>query len=390
MGLGDTGASTASRRRHPRGNRQLSWGVRRIGQHALILQTVGRANALAKFKISVLVIAFALTCACNEVVSGAPGVGVEMPLAGIDGGDGWAAVEAIKLVFSSAAVKDSSRGGHQNPHEDEGADNDVDLEQGPKIIADFGADPSIGSAVGGLRRAVGDADTIAARRSKLPTIVLHRRRDFDSNGFAFCLCASPAALARYAETQSKALFGTRMLTVIVSSSTERSVVPPSLHRRTTMLLTGPDVAPATATTARRFDSILLIAQDRTPILFDAKRFAKIVDGPYARALYHRDAMIVPTGTPSRAFRYLSLHTPAPEDVQGFSKRFHEVAGFAPTADARAAYAAAQILREAGGTRADVLRALRTNIFHTIIGNVRFAADGYLDDPAFDTTSRQVP
>jgi hypothetical protein len=94
--------------------------------------------------------------AATGLLAAAPAawIGVEMPLAGDDGGRGLAAAAAIRLGLGATriVVRDSANGGFLNPHRDEGSDNGGDLRTAPSIVSAFGRDRNIVAAVGGLRR----------------------------------------------------------------------------------------------------------------------------------------------------------------------------------------------------------------------------------------------
>ncbi len=304
-------------------------------------------------------------------------VGVEMPAAGIDGAQGLAVRTAIGLAGVPLVARDSARGGFQNPHRDEGLDNDVDVRTAPALITGFAADPRIVAAIGGLRRRVGDADAAAQARG-LPLIVLARWSHNDGNPAAYCLCASPARLVAFARTTAAARFGPRLLLVLVGAA---GALEPVWHSRW-----GPqpiarasgaagDVA-RTRRRARDFDAVLVIADERPATLWRAPAFDRWFDAPYLRDLGHRDFASIPAAAPSGSVVTIENALAAGPARAAFERRFHAAAGFLPGDAATRAFAAAQILRVAGTTRAAIRRALGTRWFGTAAGSVRFDADGF--------------
>ena len=304
--------------------------------------------------------------------------GVEMPLAGDDGGRGIAATAAIRLALGSdrILVRDGANGGFQNPHRDEGSEGGAD--RAPRsIVAGFAADRTIAAAVGGLRRTVGDADAAAAAARGLPIVVLSRWSRGTLGGSAFCLCVSPPRLAEFARAGARAQFGSRLLLVLVGDA---ATLPARWPGRFAGLahVSVRDAAAAAAArrTAAGADAVLVLADERPPALWRSSQFRQRFDTDYLRRLGHRDFEIVLNGTPPGDVLFVREVSPNGAALRAFVQRFHAAAGFVPGEEAMRAYAAAEILRRAGATRTSVRRSLARDRFDTVAGPVAFDADGY--------------
>jgi hypothetical protein len=324
-------------------------------------------------------IAAALIALASVAAAPAARIGVEMPAAGDDGARGLAAVTAIRLALEPerVVVRDSANGGFQNPHRDEGSDNDVDRRLAPSIVAAFAGDPSIVAAIGGLRRNVGDADAAAAQAHGLPFIVLSRWTRNGRNAGVFCLCLSPPRLVGRARDFARYRFGPRLLLVLVGDAGMLPGLWP--HRFDGLSVVRVEATARSADAARRralgMDGVIVLADERPPTLWSGTAFRSGFDEAYLRRLGHRDFRAVPEGMPRGRVATLEELLPATSRLR-FSVRFHAIAGFAPNNEVAAAHAAAQILRAAGSDRAAVVHALQNRRFETVIGSVSFDADGY--------------
>src|SRR5215472_16075954 len=78
-------------------------------------------------------------------------IGVSLPLAGRHGADGLMALHGVQMAIDEVnaepshirftlQVRDTARGGFQNPHVDEGTDNIFEPDRGAKDIEAFGKD----------------------------------------------------------------------------------------------------------------------------------------------------------------------------------------------------------------------------------------------------------
>jgi hypothetical protein len=305
-------------------------------------------------------------------------IGLEMPASGIDGGEGLAARTAVRLIGSAVIARDSARGGFLNPHQDEGVDNDVDVREAPAIIAGFAADPRVRAVIGGLRRRVGDADAIVAQARQLPTMVLSRWSRNSPSGAAFCLCASPERLVEFAHAAARKRFGPRLLLVLLGDAA--ALEPIWIDRWGRIPIVEVSPAAGSVAAARRragaADAVLVLADERPPTLWQSATFRRSFDLEYARNLGHRDFAAVPAGAARGSVATIVAGLASGADRQAFVRRFHAAAGYVPGDAATRAYAAAQIVAAAGGTRAEVLRALRVRPFSTVAGTVTFDADGF--------------
>lgn len=345
----------------------------------------------AVVRLRAVVFAFALVAAAPADrlgraagVAPAPLVGVEMPAAGDDGAVGLAVLAAVRLGLGAGRVvaRDSANGGFQNPHRDEGSDNDVDRQRAPAIVGAFAADPRIVAAAGGLRRNVGDADAAAAERLGLPVIVLARWSRTTSRT-AFCLCASPPRLVRFGRAVARDRFGRHVLLVLVGIARTLPALWPNGFAGTPVArVSSPAEADAARRRALNADAVLVIADERPATLWRGSAFRRRFDSEYLTRLGHRDFVAVPGGTASGEVVVLREVLPDGAARRAFVRRFRAAAGFVPGDEAVRGYAAAQILRAAGSDRAAVRRALRQRTFDTAAGPVVFDSDGYRANAAF--------
>jgi Periplasmic binding protein len=344
--------------------------------------------------VRALACAFVIAASLRAVHAGpgpvAGAIGVEMPAAGDDGGAGLAAAAAIRLAAGPrrVAVRDSSRGGFLNPHRDEGSDNDVDLAAAPRIVAGFAAAPRIVAVVGGLRRNVGDADAAAAEAHRIPALVLARWSRTPGGANAFCLCVSPPRLVAAARATARAPFGPRLLVVLIGEAGLLPSLWPGRFDGTTIVRAGDsaDVFERARRLAAGVDAVLVLADERPPALWRSTAFRRGFTAEYVRRLEHRDFLVAPAGARRGdvlVLREAALDGPA---RRAFVQRFHAAQGFMPSPEAARAYAAAQILAAAGPDRAAVRRALRTRSFDTVLGRVRFDADGYRTGARFTASA----
>jgi hypothetical protein len=305
-------------------------------------------------------------------------LGLEMPAAGIDGGPGLAVRLAVRLAGAPIVDRDSAGGGFANPHRDEGVDNDVDVRNGPAIIAAFAADSRMVAAIGGLRRRVGDADAVAARAGRLPIIVLSRWSRNGPNTAAYCVCASPSRLVGFAREAARQRFGPRLLLVLLGDAV---ALEPMWNGRWGAVSVAEVSASAGAIAAARrragaFDAVLVVADERPPTLWRAKAFKRFFDLDYVRRLGHRDFEAIPPAVPAGNVTAVETQLAQGTARDAFEQRFHAAAGYRPGDAATRAYAAAQVLEAAGTTRARIGQMLAAGRFMTVAGDLMFDADGY--------------
>lgn len=329
--------------------------------------------------IARLAAAFA-ACLVLLAAAPAPRIGVEMPQAGDDGGRGLAAQTAVRLALRERiVVRDTSSGGFQNPHRDEGSDNDVDVRTAPKIIRSFARDSAIVAAIGGLRRNVGDADAVAAERANLPFVTLHRWwRGRSNRPNAFCVCLSPALLLAGARQIATVHFGRRLLIVLVGDAAKLRLDWADALSGTSVA-NGDDPMAVLRAHAAGVDAVIVIADERPLIAMRSAVFRGALVSGYLQQLVHRGFSVNPTSAARGDVLVISERT-LPNDParRDFARRFHAAAGYQPSDEALRAYAAAQILAHAGTSRDAVRGALRSSAFPTAAGLVRFERDGYWD------------
>jgi hypothetical protein len=305
-------------------------------------------------------------------------LGLEMPAAGIDGGSGLAVRLAVRLAGVPIVDRDSASGGFANPHQDEGVDNDVDVLNGPTIIAGFAEDSRIVAAIGGLRRRAGDADAAAARAGRLPVVVLARWSRNSSEAAAYCVCASPSRLVSFVRAAGRKRFGPRLLLVLLGDA---AALEPIWNGRwgpvsvATVSATAGTIAKAQRR-AGAFDAVLVVADERPPTLWRATAFRRFFNLGYVRRFGHRDFEAIPSTAPAGDVAIVETQLAQGAARAAFERRFHAAAGYRPSDAATRAYAAAQILTAAGTSRARIGLMLATGRFVTVAGGLRFDADGY--------------
>ncbi|MGD0473035.1 MAG: hypothetical protein ABSB70_07430 [Candidatus Velthaea sp.] len=307
-----------------------------------------------------------------------PTIGLEMPAGGIDGAEGLAVGIAVRLGALPVIARDSAQGGFLNPHQDEGVDNDVDVRTAPASIAGFAADPHVIAAIGGLRRRVGDADAVAGQARRLPAIVLARWSRNDKNGDAYCVCVSPGKLVDFARAAARERFGARLLVVLVGDA---AALEPMWKGRWGAGATanvrddGAGIEFARRR-ARAVNAVLVLADERPPTLWRGDAFARAFDVDYVRFLGHRDFQLIPATAPAGSVLTIETRFAPSAARAAFERRFHAVAGYLPGDAATRAFAAAQVVAQAGLTREQTRRALRSRSFTTIVGTLTFDGDGF--------------
>ena len=301
-----------------------------------------------------------------------------MPVTGIDGGAGLGVRQAVGLATARSIARDSAAGGFLNPHEDEGADNDADVRNGPAIIAAFAADTRVVAAVGGFRRRVGDADAVAARSARLPAIVLARWSRNGPTDWAYCLCASPSRLVAFARDAARAHFGPRLLLVLLGDAGALKPIwsPGWGGLRVSTVAANAGAIAAVRREVNAFDAVLVIADERPPTLWRAATFARFFTLAYVRNLGHRDYEPIPGAAAPNNVVAIGAQLPASAQRALFESRFHRAAGYRAGEVEIRAFAAAQVLASAGTSRARIAHALRFGRFATVAGTLTFDPDGF--------------
>lgn len=116
-------------------------------------------------------------------------IGVDLPLAGRDGGAGIMALDAAQLAVAEAnnqpdqpmrfelSVRDTARGGFQDPHRDEATDPVFDGTHGAADVATFALEPRLLGVIGPFESNVALAEIPIASRSDLPLVTASARDD---------------------------------------------------------------------------------------------------------------------------------------------------------------------------------------------------------------------
>jgi ABC-type branched-subunit amino acid transport system substrate-binding protein len=303
-----------------------------------------------------------------------------------------------------------------NPHQDEGTDNAAEPARAQALMRDFAEEPGVVAALGGLRSNVAAAEAPVADRLRFPLLVLAPLTLAcppapapHSAPWSFTLAGS-AALEALATARSLDARGGRFAVLDDGESARKSVagcLALTLRAAGAELVLraslppGDDAAAARAREAQRQTRVGRVAYvapaERGTLVCEALA-ADPLERPDALAqMGHRgyDPASVPKGCRWVVRRLPPRNAAFAAFVQRYRQRFLE----APSDEAAMAYAAAQILTHAidsaetaspRGLREGVRAALAGSSFETILGSVRFAADGGAMAAWYDTGNSPEP
>ncbi|MGP6192500.1 MAG: ABC transporter substrate-binding protein [Vulcanimicrobiaceae bacterium] len=377
--------------------------------------------------LGVLLAYLALPSARPAAGDSAPVVfGVELPLAGDDGAAGLEARSAIELAVDDnnaglaagtpalrAVVRDAAL--HLgNPHQDEGTNNAAEPARAAALMHEFAADAGIVAALGGMRPNVAAAEAPVAQAVRLPVetmaalpIPCSRPRPATSWGFSVSGGAQLEALAaarsiddarggRFAvlddgEESRGAVAG--CLSTALRTFGGRVVLRASVHPED-------ETALARLRAAQRRNAIEIVVYvapaERGTLVCRLHAAESIENTDSLAEMAHRgyDPASVPEGCRWIVRRLAPRSAAYDAFVQRYRERFLE----APSVEAAIAYAATQVLSQAiaaaapssGDMRANVRRRLAIGSFDTVLGNIRFGADGAATEAWFDTGGARPP
>ena len=311
---------------------------------------------------------------------------MEFPASGIDGGEGLrmqdAALTAIddlhrtgtdvRIVYLAGASP------VQNPHQDEGSDNDADVAAGSAEVAALAA-KGVHVVVGPLRSNVGRAEEPALARAHSVAISGPATGPSDIGSRVFKLAPSDRQLAGAALAWMRARYGGRVCvlddgTAKAREQAEAFLSIDSSARHATL---GGRVAEC----ALRADAVYATALAADPVFCSARtaRRAGVSALVQAMALRGFDpAAFAGAGSLWRAQPAPIARTAA---VAAVAARYHARAFVAATDSALRFYAATQIAVAAARLAGDPRPVLSSRPFATILGTVRFSDRGEIRAPA---------
>jgi ABC-type branched-subunit amino acid transport system substrate-binding protein len=341
-----------------------------------------RARALARLRapISGALCAVAL-CTLRPLALAAPPlslIGVDLPLAGNDGGDGLMAQEGVALAVSDwnagahrrrfgMVVRDTSNGGFQNPHQDEGSDDPEEPLTGVASLRAFAANPAVAGVVGAFRSDVAQAEAPVAHALGLP--VISGTASSGDGDTLFRLAGSDEQFG-FAGARAARDDGYTQVAIATDGSPRALVIAGAFQQAFSQTGGVTAVSPANAT---------FFAAASGPAILALPPAARAILTPGQRALFSTrgyQAPVIPD--PYEVIAPAGLHeSPAEQDVaRRFEARFME----APSDVAVAFYAATQVLLDAAENsarpdRVHTLAELHRRRFTTVLGDVAFGASG---------------
>jgi len=265
----------------------------------------------------------------------------------------------------------------ENPHQDEGTDNSVDVLAAPSI-ARAAAAANARALVGPLRTNVAVALAPALRR--FGEVAISGTAGGPSNRWSavFRMAPSELQLARVAYRRMHRSFGARICVLNDNSDDGR--------RRAAIMGEFPGVRLGNC--VARADAVYFATTSREPVFCSARTAIRAHPNRLLVAISHRGfdpTDFTPDGPLFRAEAAPLARTPAMLAVAG---RYHARAFVLPDDAALRTYAAVQVAIQAlrRSPSASALAAiLRTQTFSTILGPVRFQKDGDPVSPAVVVT-----
>jgi len=337
-------------------------------------------------------------------------IGVSLPVAGSEGSDGLEALHAIELALDQAnasppeglrwtiELRDTSRRGFVNPHEDEGRDTTLDAPHGADDLRAFAANPRIVAVLGPMTSDVARAEIPVATRAGLALVSASAReadltaqpstffrlcpsRDDDSEAAAMAarwLGARGAFVVDDAEPHGARLANlfarwfARDDGVVLGRLSVRDA-PSFQLLRARLAAVRPDLV---AFGGPDPTNVLLVPPSAVSSVLDPRRVALMGDPGYLAPLAARYSTIWEADLPDTA------------EAARFKRVYRARYGDAPRRVAAYYYAATQYLTRAiesayeddGGfpSRSDVIAALRKQrALQTLVGPIAFTALGDL-------------
>jgi ABC-type branched-subunit amino acid transport system substrate-binding protein len=301
---------------------------------------------------------------------------LNLPVTGDDGGTGLRLREAVTLAVDDLRAQGvnvsviSPHGAEavENAHQDEGTDNSMDVAAAPSI-ARAAARENAHVVIGPLRTNVAVAEAPTLRRLHEVAISGTAGGPSEPSSPVFRLAPSEQRLALTAYRAMRRSFGSRICVLNDGSDDGR--------RRAAIISALPGVI-VRGNCVAQADAVYFSTTSREPVFCSARTATRA--GPHRLLVEVSHRGFDPTdfiraGPLFRAEATPLARTPA---MLAVAQRYHARAFVLPDDAALRTYAAVQIgvqaIRRAGSTQ-KLAAVLRTQTFSTILGPMRFAADG---------------
>lgn len=287
--------------------------------------------------------------------------------------------DAARIAAGDIGVQLAAAAGAQavqNPHQDEGSDNDADVAAGPAQIRALTAQ-RIHIVVGPLRSNVAIAEEDELARDRSAAITGTAGAPSEPSSRVFKLAPSERQLAAAARMFMRGRFGPRIC--VLSDGTrkarrEAAALSAQIPEAPQALLSNPR---AISNCVRNADGVYLTALAALPVFCNAQTARRAGAAKLLAALALRSfdpSAFVRAGA---LWRVLPAPIPRTAAIGSVDRRYHARAFVRADDDALRTYAAVQVAaqaaRAAGGM--DPARTLRTTAFRTVIGTIRFDRDG---------------
>ena len=307
-------------------------------------------------------------------------VGVDLPKSGIDGADGLALREAVRLAGRDLAKRGvtvafrdaASATPVRNPHQDEGSDNDADVAAAPKGISSLGS-ADVRVSVGPLRSNVAFAELLSLAQYDIAAVTPAAGLPSRLDPLVFHLAPSDRQLVDAAYARMTATYG-KNLCILDDGTVEGRA------RARLMLAHAPNVQHLTVPQQAR-NPLVVACITSVDVVFLAARNLMLFTGPrvanrlsIAHLLdqtFRRDFDLARIGSRFGAV-YQPIAAPLARSprLESVARAYHAAAKTVPSDDALRAYAAVEIAAAAAKT-AWPRRTIQNTNFDTVIGRVAF-------------------
>lgn len=266
----------------------------------------------------------------------------------------------------------------QNPHEDEGSDNDADAAAAPgeiRILAERG----VHVVVGPLRLNVARAESQALAIARTVAVSGEARGPSELGTRVFKLSPSDRQLAATAHAWIRKRWGTRICVLDDGTPKARdeaeafSANDPGA-RRATLGHSGIDAC------LQRADALYATALEADPVFCSARTARRAPARALVQALALRSFDPAAFARAGRLWRAEPAPIPNTAAVAAMKARYRKRAFVAATDPALRFYAAVQIAVAAARAGGDPRSILSARPFRTILGTVRFSARGEIRAP----------
>lgn len=267
----------------------------------------------------------------------------------------------------------------QNPHQDEGSDNDADVAVAPQEIANL-ATRGVHVVVGPLRSNVARVDEAALATARSVAISGAAREPSDAGTRVFKLSPSDRQLAEAAYAWMRRHWGSRVCVLDDGTSKARNeaaafvAIDPRAHRAT-LGRGGIDRC------IRGTDAVYAAALEADPVFFTSETARRAPAAALVQAMSLRSFDPAAFAKAGKLWRAEPARIRRSIRIDSFADRYHSRTFVAASDSALRFYAATQIALTAAGTGGDPQTILRSRRFATILGTVSFTSRGEIRAPA---------